>query len=231
MPPARGDRDARREDVSEAVWRTLADKGFGGLTLRAVAATMGVSTGMLMHYFPTKRALVVHALDVLEKRTAERPRRDRPAEGLAALRATLLDILPLTPDDTARNRVWVSSWDLALANGELGADQANRYTRMRSAIRPHLEAARRLGELPGSVDTDRVGTDHAGTDHAGTDRVGTDRADTDQLAATAVAFVHGLVVQALFDPERFPPAVQTSVVDAFLRSLAAGGARTPDAAE
>ncbi|MFE2032501.1 TetR/AcrR family transcriptional regulator [Streptomyces scopuliridis] len=221
MPPARGDRDARREDVSEAVWRTLADKGFGGLTLRAVAATMGVSTGMLMHYFPTKRALVVHALDVLEKRTAERPRRDRPAEGLAALRATLLDILPLTPDDTARNRVWVSSWDLALANGELGADQADRYTRMRSAIRPHLEAARRLGELPGSADTDR----------ADTDRAGTDRADTDQLAATVVAFVHGLVVQALFDPERFPPAVQTSMVDAFLRSLAAGGAPTPDAAE
>ncbi|MFE3138099.1 TetR/AcrR family transcriptional regulator [Streptomyces scopuliridis] len=216
MPPARGDRDARREDVSEAVWRTLADKGFGGLTLRAVAATMGVSTGMLMHYFPTKRALVVHALDVLEKRTAERPRRDRPAEGLAALRATLLDILPLTPDDTARNRVWVSSWDLALADGELGADQADRYTRMRSAIHPHLEAARRLGELPRSVDTDRVGTDHA---------------DTDQLAATTVAFAHGLVVQALFDPERFPPAVQTSMVDAFLRSLAAGGARTPDAAE
>ncbi|MFE2845736.1 TetR/AcrR family transcriptional regulator [Streptomyces scopuliridis] len=216
MPPARGDRDARREDVSEAVWRTLADKGFGGLTLRAVAATMGVSTGMLMHYFPTKRALVVHALDVLEKRTAERPRRDRPAEGLAALRATLLDILPLTPDDTARNRVWVSSWDLALADGELGADQADRYTRMRSAIRPHLEAARRLGELPGSVDTDRADTDRVGTD---------------QLAATAVAFVHGLVVQALFDPERFPPAVQTSMVDAFLRSLAAGGARTPDAAE
>ncbi|MFE9887247.1 TetR/AcrR family transcriptional regulator [Streptomyces scopuliridis] len=216
MPPARGDRDARREDVSEAVWRTLADKGFGGLTLRAVAATMGVSTGMLMHYFPTKRALVVHALDVLEKRTADRPRRDRPAEGLAALRATLLDILPLTPDDTARNRVWVSSWDLALADGELGADQADRYTRMRSAIRPHLEAARRLGELPGSVDTDRADTDRVGTD---------------QLAATAVAFVHGLVVQALFDPERFSPAVQTSMVDAFLRSLAAGGACTPDAAE
>ncbi|WP_051745586.1 TetR/AcrR family transcriptional regulator [Streptomyces scopuliridis] len=210
MPPARGDRDARREDVSEAVWRTLADKGFGGLTLRAVAATMGVSTGMLMHYFPTKHALVVHALDVLEKRTADRPRRDRPAEGLAALRATLLDILPLAPDDTARNRVWVSSWDLALADGDLGADQADRYARMRSAIRPHLEAARRLGELPGSADTDR--------------------ADTDQLAATVVAFAHGLVVQALFDPERFPPAVQTSMVDGFLRSLTAERpTRAPDA--
>ncbi|AXG81465.1 TetR/AcrR family transcriptional regulator [Streptomyces paludis] len=196
MPPAPGDRAARREDVSEAVWRTLAAKGFGGLTLRAVATEMGVSTGMLMHYFPTKRALVAHALDVLEKRTANRPRRGRPAEGLPALRAVLLDILPLTPDDTARNRVWVSSWDLALADEGLGADQAGRYTRMRALLRPHLEAARHLGQLPAAVDPER-------------------------LAATAVAFVHGLVVQALFDPERFPEDVQTSMVDGFLRGLTA----------
>lgn len=195
MPPALGDREARREDVSQAVWHVLAGKGLGGLTLRAVAAAMGVSTGMLMHYFPTKRALVAHALDLLEKRTAERPRRERPTDGLAALRALLLDILPLTADDTARNRVWVSSWDLALADDAFGRDQADRYTRMRSAIRPHLEAARDLGELPGA-------------------------ADPEQLAATALAFTHGLVVQALFDPGRFPEDVQTAMLDDFLASIA-----------
>ncbi|GGT73084.1 MULTISPECIES: TetR/AcrR family transcriptional regulator [Streptomyces] len=202
MPPAPGDREARRQDVSEAVWRVLADKGFGGLTLRAVAAAMGVSTGMLMHYFPTKRALVAHALDLLERRTAERPRRARPTEGLAALRAMLLDILPLTADDTARNRIWVSSWDLALADESLGRDQADRYTRLRSAIRPHLEAARDHGELPAT-------------------------ADPDQLAATAVAFTHGLVVQALFDPARFPPDAQTALLDTFLASIA--GPASPSA--
>lgn len=56
----------------------LADKGFGGLTLRAVAAAMNGSTGMLMHYFPTKRALIAHALDLLEVRT----RNARAAHGL-----------------------------------------------------------------------------------------------------------------------------------------------------
>ncbi|MGW8885649.1 TetR/AcrR family transcriptional regulator [Streptomyces sp. NPDC055749] len=196
MPPAPGDREARRDDVSQAVWNVLADKGFGGLTLRAVATAMGVSTGMLMHYFPTKRALVAHALDLLEKRTAERPRRERPTAGLAALRAMLLDILPLTADDTARNRIWVSSWDLALADGALGAEQADRYTRLRSAIRPHFEDARGLGELPAAGDPER-------------------------LAATAVAFVHGLVVQALFDPVRFPVDVQTAMLDDFLASVTA----------
>ncbi|MEV6951083.1 TetR/AcrR family transcriptional regulator [Streptomyces sp. NPDC051183] len=203
MPPAPGDREARREDVSQAVWNVLADKGFGGLTLRAVAAAMGVSTGMLMHYFPTKRALVAHALDLLERRTAERPRRERPAEGLATVRVMLLDILPLAADDTARNRIWVSSWDLALADDGLGAEQADRYTRLRSTLRPHFEAAQGLGELPAGADPER-------------------------LAATAVAFVHGLVVQALFDPGRFPVDEQTAMVDDFLASIAPPRpARTP----
>ncbi|WP_228975647.1 TetR/AcrR family transcriptional regulator [Streptomyces sp. DH12] len=203
MPPARGDREARRKDVSEAVWRVLADKGFGGLTLRAVAAAMGVSTGMLMHYFPTKRALLTHALDLLEKHTAERPRRARPTAGLAAVRAMLLDILPLTPGDTARNRVWVGSWDLSLADDGLTADQADRYTRLRATLRPHLEAARDLGELPASADPDR-------------------------LAATAVAFTHGLVVQALFDPGRFPEDEQVALLDDFLAAMAAPSRPTGD---
>ncbi|MGW4224482.1 TetR/AcrR family transcriptional regulator [Streptomyces bauhiniae] len=196
MPPAPGDHDARREDVSRAVWQVLADKGFGGLTLRAVAAAMGVSTGMLMHYFPAKRALITHALDLLETRTAGRPCREHPTPGLATVRAMLLDILPLTPGDTARNRVWVSSWDLSLADDGLAAEQADRYTRLRSSLRPHLEVARELGELPA-------------------------HADPEQLAATAVAFTHGLVVQALFDPGRFPEGAQVALLDGFLTSLAA----------
>ncbi|UJB40430.1 TetR/AcrR family transcriptional regulator [Streptomyces sp. A1-5] len=201
MPPAPVDHESRREDVSQAVWRVLAAKGFGGLTLRAVAAEMDVSTGLLMHYFPTKRALVVHALELLEKSSAKRPRRARPREGLAALRAVLLDFLPIGRENTDRNRIWVSSWDLALADQGLHADQAERYVRIRAAVRPHLEAAVALGELPTT-------------------------ADLDQLATMAVAFVHGLVVQALFDPKRFPAKAQTATVDRFLDAL-----RTSDAAD
>ncbi|MEV5239490.1 TetR/AcrR family transcriptional regulator [Streptomyces cinnamoneus] len=197
MAPAPVDHEARRGDVSQAVWRVLAATGFGGLTLRAVAAEMGVSTGLLMHYFPTKRALVVHALELLEKSSADRPRRARPQEGLAALRSVLLDTLPIGRENTARNRIWVSSWDLALADEGLSAGQGERYVRMRAALRPHLEAARALGEIPAT-------------------------ADLDHLAATAVAFVHGLVVQALFDPERFPADTQTAVVDTFVAGLRNG---------
>jgi AcrR family transcriptional regulator len=191
MTPARGDHEARRRDVSEAVWRVLAEHGFGGLTLRVVAAEMGASTGLLTHYFPAKRDLVAHALEILDERTRDRPLRDTTPPGMAGLRAALLDILPLTPQTVALNRVWVSSWDVALADSGLGKAQADRYSWLRGRLRAHLEAALARNELPPGTDLDGA-------------------------AATVLAFTHGLVVQALFDLEVFTPERQVALLDAFL---------------
>jgi len=190
--PARTDHDARRRDVSEAVWRVLAEHGFGGLTLRAVAAEMGASTGLLTHYFPSKEALVRHALEVAEERTALPPRPDVTA-GMPALRVAVLDVLPLTPAKAVMNKVWVSSWDGALADPERGSGERARYRRWRSKLRPLVVDAQARGEL-------RAG-------------------DPDDLVATIAAFSHGLVVQALFDPRAFPRKRQTALADAFLAGL------------
>jgi AcrR family transcriptional regulator len=194
--PAPGDHDARRRDVSKAVWSVLAARGFGGLTLRAVATEMGASTGLLTHYFPTKRALLRHALEIAEERTDERDRRVPAEEGMEALRAALLDVLPLTPEATAMSRVWVSFWDGALGDDALAARQKARYERWRERLGHHIEAGQRAGQLPAS-------------------------ADPGELAAAAAAFAHGLVVQALFAPGDFPPDLQARLLDTFLRALGA----------
>ncbi|MFI9362494.1 TetR/AcrR family transcriptional regulator [Kitasatospora sp. NPDC053057] len=203
MTPARGDHDARRSEVSEGVWRVLSTRGFEGLTLRAVAAELGASTGLLTHYFPNKRALLSHALEELDRRSAARPRRMAPVDGtppppvgLARLRAALLDVLPLDEATEAGNRIWVSSWDVALADPELAAAHAGRYARSRVALTAHVADAQRLGELP------------AGADPAG-------------LAAGAQAFVLGLVVQSLFAPAEFPAERQIALLDAYLAGLVA----------
>lgn len=193
--PARGDHDARRRDVSEAVWEVLAAQGFGGLTLRAVAAHMGASTGLLTHYFPSKKALMRHALEVAQEHTQGRERPPAEGAGLPGLRAALLHVLPTTPEMAAMNRVWVSFWDAALGDDELAAAELRRYERWRGMLRPHVEAAVRLGQLPAGADPDGV-------------------------VATAAGFAHGLVVQALFDPARFPPERQTKLVDDFIALLA-----------
>ncbi|MEU8761459.1 TetR/AcrR family transcriptional regulator [Streptomyces sp. NPDC048659] len=194
MPRTKGDHEARRRDVSEAVWRVLAAHGFHGLTLRAVAAELGATTGLLTHYFPAKRDLVAHALDLLDTRTAARPRR-AAGPGLAALRSALLDILPLTAEATASNRIWVSSWDTALADPALTEDYAGKYGRSRTRLAERVARAQELGELPPS--------------------------DPDDLAASAQSFVLGLVVQALFAPAEFSPERQVALLDGYLTGLAA----------
>ncbi|MEU8005328.1 TetR/AcrR family transcriptional regulator [Catellatospora sp. NPDC049111] len=193
--PARGDHDARRRDVSQAVWEVLAARGFGGLTLRAVAAQLGASTGLLTHYFPSKKALMRHALEVAHEHGQRRERPVAEGEGLPGLRAALLHVMPLDPEIAAMNRVWVSFWDAALGDDELAAAELRRYERWRGMLRPHVEAAVRLGQLPAD-------------------------ADPDDVVATAAGFAHGLVVQALFDPDRFPPRRQIKLVDDFVALLA-----------
>lgn len=192
MPRSKGDHEARRRDVSAAVWRVLAAHGFGGLTLRAVAAELGATTGLLTHYFPAKRDLVAYALDLLAERTAARP---RPAggPGLAAVRAALLGILPTTQEATATNRIWVSSWDTALADPALSEDYARKYGRSRDRLCELVAAAQQLGELPDG--------------------------DPARIAAGAQSFVLGLTVQALFDPAAFPPRRQVELLDDYLSSL------------
>lgn len=191
MTPARLDHQARRHDVSEAVWRVLAQHGFAGLTLRAVAAAMGASTGLVTHYFAGKRELIAHALDILEVRTAQRPRLTAPGPGLPALRTAMLNILPLTEDGHGMNRIWVGSWDVALSDPDLYAAQTERYERIRASLKVFVAQAQQDGSLSPERDADAV-------------------------AAAVLAFTHGLVVQALFDRERFTPEHQTELVDDFL---------------
>ncbi|MFY7067476.1 TetR/AcrR family transcriptional regulator [Nocardiopsis changdeensis] len=194
MPRTKGDHEARRRDVSAAVWQVMATRGFAGLTLRAVAAELGATTGLLTHYFPTKRALVEYALDLLEQRTVDRPRR-RTGEGLAALRDALLDILPLTPEAADTNRIWVSSWDTALSEPALSGAYARKYAQSRQRLTERVIAAQESGELPSGEPAD--------------------------IAARAQAFVLGLVVQALFDPAAFPPRRHIELLDEHLAALAA----------
>ncbi|WP_328952493.1 TetR family transcriptional regulator (plasmid) [Streptomyces sp. NBC_00184] len=194
MSRTKGDHEARRRDVSEAVWQVMAARGFAGLTLRAVAAELGATTGLLTHYFPTKQALVEYALDLLEQRTLSRPRRDS-GRGLAALRDALLDILPMTPESTDGNRIWVSSWDAALADPDLSAGHARKYAAGRDRLTDRVAAAQELGELPPGNPAD--------------------------VAAGAQSFVLGLVVQALFAPTVFPPQRQIQLLDDYLGALTA----------
>lgn len=82
--------------ISEALWRVLRERGLAGLTLRAVAAEAGCTTGLVTSRFPSKRDLVIHARTMLHERAIANMRAAQesslePTDALRrALRGSLL---------------------------------------------------------------------------------------------------------------------------------------------
>lgn len=196
MPRTR-DADATRLRLSEAVFTTLADRGPVGLTLRAVAERAGCTTGLVLHTFPNKQALLLHARDVLHERT--RLRADRVEsdanDPAAALRAVVAAALPTDEATLAEARVWIGFLAAALSDPvlvERHADNSGAF-------------ADRLARLLTSADV--AGATEAGATEAGA------AGDVTVRAAALAAAVEGVSSLAAGDPERWPPVRQRAVLD------------------
>jgi AcrR family transcriptional regulator len=102
----------RRAEIGRAARSIALDAGLGALTLRAVAARVGVASGLVAHYEPSMEALVartfselVHA-EFVEVRAAIGDDASATAR-LTVLVATLLDG---TRDDVSS--LWADAWSI-----------------------------------------------------------------------------------------------------------------------
>lgn len=201
MPRTR-DADATRLRLSEAVFTTLADRGPVGLTLRAVAERAGCTTGLVLHTFPNKQALLLHARDVLHERT--RLRADRVEsdanDPAAALRAVVAAALPTDEATLAEARVWIGFLAAALSDPvlvERHADNSGAFADRLARLLTAADEARAT-----EVDATESGATEDGA--AG---------DVTVRAAALAAAVEGVSSLAAGDPERWPPARQRAVLD------------------
>ncbi|WP_019498511.1 TetR/AcrR family transcriptional regulator [Pseudanabaena sp. PCC 6802] len=62
------DRDRYRKELLDRSFDLFAEKGYGSITMRQIAQGLGVSTGTLYHYFPSKEALFVQLVEELTAR-------------------------------------------------------------------------------------------------------------------------------------------------------------------
>lgn len=61
------DHDRYRQELLSKSFDLFADKGYGSVTMRQVARTLGVSTGTLYHYFPSKQDLFEQLVEVISQ--------------------------------------------------------------------------------------------------------------------------------------------------------------------
>ena len=192
------DWDARRDEILSATWRVIARDGIAGATIRAIAREAKCSPGILAHYFDDKDDILGSALLHSHRRVGARMTEAAAGlSGLAALRAVMLEALPLDDRRDLEAQIEISFWGCALGNPDLRELQHTEFERLCSRLRGHLEEAVKLGELLPDGDLGLA---------------------THQL----VVLIDGLSAERVLYSGRVTPERQIQILDLLLSSFRAG---------
>ena len=149
------DSEAQREAVLVATWRTIAQHGIAGATVRRIASEAGVSTGFISHYFRDKKEVLAAALTLSNERSQRRvSARAEGRRGLSALRAVIEAVLPLDEERRLEWLIWVTFWGSAGADAALAREWRSGRDGWRDTIVQRLEEAKLDGEVHATIDVE-----------------------------------------------------------------------------
>jgi len=138
--------DRRAEIVAAATRLALAD-GLGQVTLRSVADDLGITGGLVSHYFPSVDGLLAEAFGVAagsecEEAFAALVAIDSPADRLSPLLHRLVDS---ARDDLAA--LWIDAWHAAKRRPALNDEVVRQTERWVERLAELLEDGRKAGEF------------------------------------------------------------------------------------
>jgi len=192
------DHDERRREIARAVLRVVARHGVRGVTMRAVAAEAGWSTGVLNHYFENKRALLVGGLrEAAREAGRNMSRAATEREGPDRLRAVIEEGMPLDDRREAFCRIFFFFWAEGVVDPKLAAELAAYYDWWRDTIRAAVEHCQADGLFRGL--------------------------GAALLAELLVAAADGVAVQAMFGKRPLGRARQRQHVEEWFAILERGG--------
>ncbi|MCW7987238.1 TetR family transcriptional regulator [Streptomyces platensis subsp. clarensis] len=151
--PKKVDHEARRQEISEALWRIAGSRGLDGTSLRDVAAEAGISLGRLQHYFRTRDEMLLFALQHINRLAADRIREriaslaEEPTPR-QVLRACLSGMLPLDERSRIGLLVGAAYYARAVHDEALRAEAKNGIPPLRTFFADQLRLAADRGELP-----------------------------------------------------------------------------------
>ncbi|MFD7668029.1 TetR/AcrR family transcriptional regulator [Streptomyces sp. NPDC059788] len=157
--PKKVDHEARRREISQALWRIASTRGLEGASLRDVAAEAGISLGRLQHYFRTKDEMLVFALRHIETLAQQRIRAriealDEEPTPRVVLRACLTGMLPLDEQSRTGFLVGVAHFHRAVHDPSLRTDARDGIPRLRAFFADQLRTAMERGEVRAEHDAE-----------------------------------------------------------------------------
>jgi len=131
----------RREEIIHAAWRVVADGGLSGLTIRSIAKELGCTTGVLMHYYTGKEAILEEMIDRLYRSIQSLSRISVDgAEPADRLERMLLACLPLESATQFGWKLAVVMQAEVLRSAAIAQLHSKHHDTMQAALRQELES-------------------------------------------------------------------------------------------
>ena len=191
------DRDQRRQELAEAVWRVVRREGMEHASVRNVAKEADLSTGSLRHFFSTQSDLLAFAMSTVIDRVEERIAGiELPSDPLSAAKCVLSELLPLDAERAAENEVWVAFSARAMVDEESRGLREDAYVRLRAAARRWVDQLiPTAGGVVRELESERL-----------------------------FALIDGLALHAAIHAKASPPDLMRAVLDHHLDQLSEGAA-------
>jgi AcrR family transcriptional regulator len=195
------DHAERREIFAAAALRVIMREGEAGLTVRAVAAEAGFTTGALTHYFQSKDQLLIEASELSARLVRDQMERaERTAPALEAVRKVVAFALPLTGEQRGYWRIWLAYWERSSYDPDVARVMRLRYDEWRG----RLERIIRRAQGEGDVSPEVVPR---------------------EAAEALIALVDGIGVQVVLGVSRISAARQRAMFDDWLETVRSGRPR------
>jgi AcrR family transcriptional regulator len=187
----------RRKEVCEAVWEVIARDGLEGTTLRAIALELGMTTGVLMHYFRDRDDLIEFAIEeVMNRLEASVDQHVAGKAGLPRLEALILAGLPIGAKAQRGWKIWLAITGASVGRVALLAQHQRRYAMLRQRVAKEIRLLKQSGVIAQDINV-------------------TAEADA------SIELTDGIGVGWFIDPERYTQGKQRAAVKRFIDRLAA----------
>ena len=146
------DHEERRRHLGELAYHLITEQGYDAATFRSLAESAGCTTGMIVHYFPTRDDILLAALAHAEGIT--RDRMDycfNNYEGIEALRQCLYAVIPADKTLGRQWRLWITFWGRAANNDVVNTRQSEAYAEARSRWAEFVIKAQKQNDICQSI--------------------------------------------------------------------------------
>lgn len=146
-------KEERRESIFKAVLGVVAQKGFGGITARGVAAELGAATGIIHHHFDSLTDLKCSSLLYAAQQDLE-------ANDLIVAELPIADALlqvldwRKVPNSSSITRIWISAADEATRSAEFDAAYGKAVNDFHAQLSGYIRKGIKSGDLKPQIDPD-----------------------------------------------------------------------------